>query len=186
MSFLVIILALLVAIAVFQKLNAAQQAYYRGVSCRCVDDHEGAIAHYTQALRLKPKFALAVYSRANAWVELQKHDWALQDYNQALQWKPDLKDAHYNRGNTKLQLGDRWGAIADYNKALQQNLNHAEAYSNRGYTLLELGEQQAGMADLQRAMALFMQQSDRSSYQKVQQFLQPEQTPNLRALNCIF
>lgn len=185
MSFLVIISALLVAIAAFQKLDAAQQAYYRGLSCRCVGDYEGAIAYYTQALGLKPKFALAAYSRANAWVELQKYDWALHDYNQALQWRPNLKGAHYNRANTKLQLGDLWGAIADYNRALQRNPYDAEAYSNRGYTLLKLGEQQAGMADLQRAMTLFLQQSDRGSYQKVQQFLQPDQTLNLRSLNFI-
>lgn len=175
MAFLFIIPALLVAIAAFRKLNAAQQAYYEGLSCRCVGDYEGAIAHYTQALHLKPKFALAAYARANAWVELKNYGWALQDYNQALEWQPDLTDAYYNRGNTKLQWGDRWGAVEDYNQALRQNPNCAKAYSNRGYALMELGEQQRGIADLQRAMTLFLQQGDRDSVLKVQKALQPLQ-----------
>ena len=65
--------------------------YNDGVDRQARGDWDGAIADYTQAIALKPKFALAYDARGLA--RQAKGDWdsAIADYDQAIQFNP--KDA---------------------------------------------------------------------------------------------
>ena len=67
---------------------------------------EAAIADFTEAIRLKPDFALAYCNRGLTNVQLGRYDDALADYSVAIGEDPNLTYCYFNRGNLYLTLGD--------------------------------------------------------------------------------
>jgi len=51
---------------------------------------------YTEAIRLKPDFAIAFHNRGLARRAKSDVESALQDYNEAIRLKPDYADAFIN------------------------------------------------------------------------------------------
>ena len=82
-----------------------------------LEDYQGAIEDYTQAIRLKPDLAEAYYNRGLAKSDLGDKQGAIADFNEAIRLKPDYANAYYNRGDAKYALGDKQGAIEDYREA---------------------------------------------------------------------
>jgi tetratricopeptide (TPR) repeat protein len=125
-----------------------------GVAKFSKDDYDGAIADYTEAIRLKPDFAEAYNNRGNAKGEKGDYDGAIADYNQAIQLKPDYAHAYNGRGAAKNDKGDHDGAIADYNQAIQLKPDYMEAYYNRGNAKNEKGDYDGAIADYNQAIQL--------------------------------
>ncbi|PHM08916.1 tetratricopeptide repeat protein [Nostoc sp. 'Peltigera malacea cyanobiont' DB3992] len=117
-------------------------------------DLQGAIAAYTEAIRLNPKYALAYSNRGVARVLLQDHKGAIEDCNQALRINPNDADTYSNRGVTRAQLRDYKGAIKDYNQVLQMAPNDGPAYYNRGNARGELGDHKGAIEDYNQALRL--------------------------------
>jgi tetratricopeptide (TPR) repeat protein len=117
-------------------------------------DFQGAIADYTSAIRLNPKYANAYNNRGLAHAQLGNKQEAINDYNQALQVDPNLALAYYNRGAARAQSGDKQGAIEDYNQALRIDPNYANAYNNRGLARAESGDKQKALLDYNQAIKL--------------------------------
>ena len=65
-----------------------------------------SIAAYSEAIKLKPKYADAYYNRGLAKVELGQFKDAIADYDVAIRLNPDDDSAYYNWSKTK-QLLDR-------------------------------------------------------------------------------
>ncbi|HEX4640167.1 MAG TPA: hypothetical protein VH252_02215, partial [Chthoniobacterales bacterium] len=86
------------------KNPEAHNAYLLGhyhLQRRSLDDYRQAIAHFDEAIRLDPEYALAYAERAEAWTliaDLTDHDpgWpnAKRDAEKAVALAPDLIDAH--------------------------------------------------------------------------------------------
>jgi tetratricopeptide (TPR) repeat protein len=106
----------------------AEQWFERGYAAVDVDER---LRFYTEALRLKPDFAVAFMNRGNARQAKGDLDDALADYNEALRLKPDYALAFNNRGVARQAKGDLDGALADYNEALRLKPDFALAFNNR-------------------------------------------------------
>ncbi|MBR8839385.1 MAG: serine protease [Stigonema ocellatum SAG 48.90 = DSM 106950] len=115
-------------------------------------DFKGAIANYTDAIRLNPNYATAYNNRGLAFAQLGDTQKAIGDYNQALRIDPQLALAYYNRGSVQAQLGDKQKAIGDYNQALRIDPKLAIVYNSRGLARAELGDTQGAIGDYNQAL----------------------------------
>jgi len=77
-----------------------------------------ALADYTRALALDPKFADAYNNRGVIYVTQNRPDLAQADYDSALQLKPGSANIYLNRGLTKLVQGRTKEAQEDFDQCL--------------------------------------------------------------------
>ncbi|HEV3029035.1 MAG TPA: tetratricopeptide repeat protein, partial [Planctomycetota bacterium] len=106
---------------------------------------------FDAALALRPKFPLALYSRAS----VRDPEGAIEDYDLAIAVSPGFAEAYLNRGSTKWSRGDAKGAYADFDLLVQRKEVLPGAYNGRGRTLLELmNDPDRAMPDLDEAIRL--------------------------------
>ena len=90
-----------------------------------------AIADYSEALRIDPDYAAALYNRGIAWRHKGDLDRAIADYDQAIRLNPTAA-AYNNRGSAWHAKGENERAIADLDLAISLDPRSADAYINRG------------------------------------------------------
>jgi tetratricopeptide (TPR) repeat protein len=117
-------------------------------------DFQGAIADYTEAIRLNPNFVEAYNNRGLARDELKDFQGAINDYTQAIKINPNYAKAYSNRGLVRKELKDFQGAINDYNQAIKIDPNYAPAYFNRGVVRYELKDLKGAVADYTQAIKI--------------------------------
>ena len=145
-----------------QTSFTAEELLDRGLAKYNAGDKQGAIADYTEAIRLKPDYAYAYNNRGIAKSDLGDYQGAIADYTEAIRLKPDYACIYNNRGIAKRNLGDYQGAIKDYDKAIQINQNWGDrgdiglwaAYNDRGSAKYYLGDKQGAIADCTEAIRL--------------------------------
>lgn len=116
---------------------------------------EEANEAFTQALRIRNNFALALNARGVVRVLNNEWDEALIDFYQATTLAPELADAHAN-------LGTYWvikevsgtGAVDAFNHAIAINPNFALAYNGRGSLYFGSGEFEKAARDFNMAFQL--------------------------------
>ena len=133
---------------------SAETYFIRGYEKAKLGDYHGAIADFTQAIRLQPDAANAYYNRGNAKADLGQYLAAIADFDIVIRLKPDNARAYYNRGATKADLGQYLSAIADYNTAIHLKPDFANAYYNRGIAKGKLEQHFAAIADYDTAIRL--------------------------------
>src|SRR5262249_3178473 len=77
-------------------------------------DYNGAIAAFSDAMRLDPKNALAFTNRGVAYERKGDMDRAIADYSEAIRLNPNYALASSNRGIAYARKGDNDRAIADF------------------------------------------------------------------------
>ncbi|WP_392533555.1 tetratricopeptide repeat protein [Nostoc sp. C117] len=117
-------------------------------------DFKGAIADYTKAISLNPKYLDAYNNRGLARYNLGDFQGAIDDYNQSLKINSKDADSYNNRGLANSALGDKKSAIADYNRAIEINPNYVFAYNNRGIAHNSLDDSKSAIADFNQALKL--------------------------------
>ena len=60
----------------------------RGIARHDLEDDEGAITDYTQAIRLDPEYDPAYHNRGNIRRNLEDYEGAIADYTQAIRFNP--------------------------------------------------------------------------------------------------
>lgn len=103
--------------------------YNLGLSLYDKGDLEGAIANYTQAIKLNPRSADAFYNRGLAYYDNEDYSNAIGDYTKSLQINPQA-DAYNNRGLAYEKYGNRTAAATDYRTALRLNPGYELAQDN--------------------------------------------------------
>jgi protein O-mannosyl-transferase len=78
-----------------------------------------AIADYSEAIRLNPRYHRAYFNRGNVRQDVGDYAGAEADHAMAIQIRPTDPDAYNNRGWARQALGDWRGAAADYARALE-------------------------------------------------------------------
>ena len=113
-----------------------------------------ALANYSIAIYLNPKFVNAFINRGLVRGALQDVNGALIDLDQALVLQPNNTAALLNRGVTYAGLNKPSLAIQDFNKAIQINPNYPDAYRNRGLTKHLLGDKDGACDDWHKSKNL--------------------------------
>ena len=118
------------------------------------NNFKGAVADYTKAIELDPKFADAFNSGAAAKFSLGEKQGAIDDFTKSIAINPTSADTFTNRGSVRSDLGDTQGATSDFTKAIEINPAFVPAYLNRAALRLDSGDKQGATADLLQAAKL--------------------------------
>jgi Flp pilus assembly protein TadD len=114
-----------------------------------------AIAHFQQALRLRPDLLELYNDLGIAFAQQGKPEQAVASFEQALQLKPDYPEAHNNLGIVLAQQGQWTDAITHYRAALRLRPGYAEAHNNLGIVLARQGRLGEAVAHYGEALRLW-------------------------------
>jgi superkiller protein 3 len=115
---------------------------------------DDAIAHYENALKIRPNYAQAHVNLGHALLDKGQVDDAIAHFESALQTKPRDATAHFNLGNAFREQGKLDDAIAQYQMVLQLKPNFANAHVNLGKILFQQGKVMESIAEYQSALEL--------------------------------
>lgn len=115
-------------------------------------DMDGAIAAFSEALKLDPKSAQAYGGRGAAFAGKQDYAMALADLDRGVALAPQQTELLLNRGITREHHGDSDGAIADFTRVLTIDPTVAGAFSERGKVKAGKGDKTGAMADFDQAI----------------------------------
>lgn len=113
-----------------------------------------AIAAYTKAIVLDPKYADAYNNRGICYKFQADYEKAIADYTKAIELKPNDAAAYVNRGVAYRHVGEPDKAIIDLDKALQLKPDLPDAYNNLGNAWGEKGDLDKAIIYLDRAIKL--------------------------------
>lgn len=116
--------------------------------------YERAIASYTEAIRLQPRYAEAYSNLGAACNELGHHSAAISAYSRALELDPGMYEAHNNLGNAYRECGLPDKALDCYRRAIALKPDFATAHNNLGCALSDLRRYDEGAASCARALEL--------------------------------
>ena len=92
----------------------ADNFFNQGLDKHLQGDYQGAIASYTQAIKLNHEYAEAYHNRGIIKSgEFKDYHAAIADFDRAIEINPDFAQAYYNRANARYFLADYTGAIAE-------------------------------------------------------------------------
>ncbi|MBI1921769.1 MAG: tetratricopeptide repeat protein [Geobacter sp.] len=126
----------------------------RGTAYRDKGQLDPAIADYTRAIELDPKYAHAYNNRGNAYNDKGQLDPAIADYTRAIELDPKFVTAYNNRGCAYYGRGQYDQAIADHTRAIELDPKYALAHFNRGNAYREKGQLDQAIADYTREIEL--------------------------------
>lgn len=139
------------ATQVKEKELTAQEWFEKGYKSTELDEKNRC---YTEAIRLKPDYAIAYVNRGLARKNKGDMDGAIKDYTEAIRLKPDYANAYVNRGVARKNKGDMDGAIKDYTEAIRFKPDYANAYYNRGLARHGKGDSDGAIEDYTEAIRL--------------------------------
>jgi tetratricopeptide (TPR) repeat protein len=135
-----------------EKELTAQQWFEEGYKSTNLDER---IHCYTEAIRLRPDYAIAYNNRGIARKEKGDLDGAIKDYNEAIRLKPHYAEVYNNRGIARQDKGDLDGAIQDYSLSIElKNPELHLPYYNRGATRKAKGDLDGAIEDYTEAIRL--------------------------------
>lgn len=131
------------------------EAYFNRASTRYdLGNYPGAIADYTEVLRLNPQDDITYNNRALVRYDQGEKVSAIADLDEAIQQNSANFVAYCNRGFIRSELGDTLDAIADYTSAIQLNPNYAPAYFYRGLARTRLQNKLGAIQDYTEVIRL--------------------------------
>jgi tetratricopeptide (TPR) repeat protein len=126
-------------------INAGNAQYLK-------QDYEGAIADYTEAIRIDPTHVGALTNRGTAWYCKQQYDHAIADYSRAIDLDPNFLYAYEGRGRARLAKLEFDYAIADFTAALEIDPRDANSYAHRGTAWYYKQDLERALADYNDAI----------------------------------
>jgi len=145
----------LIASGKFKGPRLAKVYHHRAVLWRANGgDIDKAIADDTEAIRLDPKFAVAISSRSLSLWQKGDFDRSLADANAAITLDPNDAKSYNRRGLALRSKGDSHGAIKDFDEAIRRLPGIAAFHNSRGNALRDVGLTLKAEADFTKAIAL--------------------------------
>jgi tetratricopeptide (TPR) repeat protein len=136
-----------------QNLDATEW-YRKGSEALRAGNNNEAIAAYSKAIQLDPKYVRAYIDRSFVYNRLGNYQQCFNDANKAIELDPGDARAYVNRGVAYSRLGNAQLAINDYNKAIGLNPRYALAYVNRSAAFIKLGNYRQAIKDANKAIEL--------------------------------
>jgi tetratricopeptide (TPR) repeat protein len=134
--------------------DEAANARKRGDSLWKEADFPGAIAAYTEVIRLDVKDAHVYWRRGLAYMATRKPDKAITDFTEAIRVSPTYADAYCCRGVAYSSVGEHDHAISDFTDALGLNPKDGDTYLGRGTAYGRKGDLGKAIADMSEAIRL--------------------------------
>ena len=127
----------------------------RGTGKLDMNDINGALADFNNAIKLNYKYPVAYNSRANCYFEMDSLKQAIAGYSEAINIDDEYSMAYYNRGKAKQKFMDYAGSIDDYKKAIEYKVeNIASAYNEMSYSQICVSDLQSALESVCKAMEL--------------------------------
>ncbi len=135
--------------------SAAAPCLNNGIAQYSAGNINGAIASYTEGIRVAPSVAVLYLNRANVYLYKPNFNAAVADANKALELNVSKGDDAYNiRATAKAGLGNYDSAIADCNRAIKINPGNALAYNNRANNRVRKRDYKGALADCNKSISL--------------------------------
>jgi tetratricopeptide (TPR) repeat protein len=139
----------------YQKLIRRSNLLFKmGNLLVAVNEYEGSLTSYDQALKIQPDYHYAWNGKGNALANLGRNIEAIASYDQALKIIRDYHQAWYNRGNALGKLGRNEEAISSYDQALEIQPDLHQAWYNRGIVLRKLERFEEAIASYDQALKI--------------------------------
>ena len=122
-----------------------EKAIRKGNRCYKSGHYEQAIAHYREALEIRPNNAKAQFNLGDAYFAKQSYDTAYNEFQKVVEMSPDAKlksDAVYNMGNCLLEQDKFYDAFNLYKVSLKLNPDNENALYNLEYCRAHLVKSQ--------------------------------------------
>lgn len=122
---------------------------------------KGALKDFTEALKIKPDYAIAFQNRAIVRNRMKQHKEALADYNLLMKINPD--DVFYvsGRAATYEALKDYKSALADYDKLVDMDQSSRSfSLRKRAKVKRKLGDRAGAKSDMERADTIDADRTD--------------------------
>jgi len=126
----------------------------RAVTRHDLGDKLGAIADYSQILKLNPDDAMTYNYRGLVHHDNGDLESAIDDFTQSIHYAPNQVSAYCNRGFLRSEHDDQAGAISDFSFAIQFSSTCAIAYFYRGMAWQKLEKYAEAVADYGEAIRL--------------------------------
>ncbi|QLE59374.1 tetratricopeptide repeat protein [Nostoc sp. TCL26-01] len=118
------------------------------------NNFQGAIADYTQAIRLNPNYANAYAHRGIAYFLSGDKKRAIEDANQAIKIDPKSADGYLFRASVHYSLGNKKEVLEDFTQYIKINPNDANVYYVRGLVRSDLGDKKGAIEDYNQALKI--------------------------------
>jgi len=163
---LIHILAIIALVACFvapvlaeAPTDEATTYYNRAELSLNVNDYEGAIALFDQALasntsmiKVSDALLYTYRDKGYAQIQLKKYDEAIKTFDQGLALYPKDKMLWNNKGFANYNLGKYQDALTAYNNAINFEKNYTIALINKGDTLSKMGDYQGAVDAYKNAL----------------------------------
>ena len=137
-----------------ENRQLASKAFEEGNKLFNQKNYQGAIAKYTESIKLDPDEPIRYQFRGDTYIFLNNYQKAIEDYNQAIKLSPKYEEAYVGRGNAYRHLQNYEKAISDFTEAIKLNPNNAFAYKSRSICHTKLGNIAEAQADIKKARQL--------------------------------
>ena len=117
-------------------------------------DRMEAIQEFTEALRIKPNFAVARNNLGNALLRQGRYNEAIVQLKEALRLEPNMVGAHNNMGIILGIRGDFDNAVRHFKRALAIKPRSGETHTNLGTAYLRWGKPDKAREHFQKALTL--------------------------------
>jgi tetratricopeptide (TPR) repeat protein len=137
--------------------NAPNQAdfhCYKGEICAIHHRVEEAIAEYSRAIELNPRFEIAYNDRATQYMYQHEDKKAIADYSRAMLLGPGRPIHWTNRAHLYLASKQYFKAMTDASSAINKHCAFADPYYIRAQAWLGLKNPEAALIDMQAAQRL--------------------------------
>jgi len=109
---------------------------YRGDAWAAKKEHDRANQDFDEAIRLDPKYALAIHRRGRALAAKKEYDRAIRDYDEAIRLDDRFAFFFDDRGLALAAKSEFERALNDYDKAIRLDLdNYAFASAHKAWLL---------------------------------------------------
>ncbi|MBK8467346.1 MAG: tetratricopeptide repeat protein [Chloracidobacterium sp.] len=125
----------------------AEKLRNRGIEFAVKLENDRAIAEFTKAIKLDPKYADAYSRRGAAYSNNKDNDSAIADFTKAIELDPKFDLAYMNRGASYVVKKEYKLAIADFTKAIEIGDNIEMAYIMRADAYEKIGRKDLADAD---------------------------------------
>ena len=125
-----------------------------GLRRAAAGDGVGAIAAYTEALKLDPSNEDARVNRGVQRLIAGDAKGAVADHTEAIKRNPDAVNAYHNRGNAWITLREPKKALADFNAALKILPDNVNALGGRAQAYTHLDQLDKAIEDYTAALKL--------------------------------